>query len=67
MPLQEKWSFQIITCISVTTYCVGSLREILVYVEAISKEADEHRWPLIPGFFYVVNNMAESVRIFDIY
>lgn len=43
MLLWDKWSLQIISRISVTPYCVGSHRGILVYVEAISKEADAHR------------------------
>jgi len=43
MVLWQKWSLQIIICISVAPYCVGSHRGILVYVEAISKEADADR------------------------
>lgn len=67
MLLWETWSFQIITCISVTPYCVASHRGILVYVGAISKEGDARRCLLMPGFFHVVNNMVVSVRMFDIY
>lgn len=60
-------SLQAITFISVAPYCLDSQRGILVYVEAISEEADAHRWQIMPDSCYVVNSMAESVRIFDIY